>query len=537
MLILGIDTGGTYTDSVIVDRDTRQVLYAAKALTTQYDLTAGIKNCMDALGFKSWHQIDMVSLSTTLATNAIVEGKGGRVGLLLLGEKPEGEIPADVIEELDARIDIRGGIRIPLDENLLDEKLASLCSSCDAVAISGYASVRNPEHEKQAAGRVAKVSALPVVCAHELSGALGFYERTVTAVLNARLIPIIKNLITTVCKETRRRGIGAPVMIVRGNGSLMRADYAVDRPVETILSGPAASVIGARFLSGLLDCLVVDMGGTTTDIASLKDGQCTVSENGTCLGGWRTRVKALEICTFGLGGDSEIRRDLNGGIQIGPQRVVPLCRTKVCSGRSGLTPTDVLHVTGEYVQWDPSEPADELLKFAQCTVPESYRTPSQAAQELRSMIVERLAAYCQKSMDMFGNSGIRTLVGTGAPAPIWLRDAAAELGMHCEVPKHAEVANAVGAAVGQIVETSGVLLRRNKWNDSYYLYTEKERLRALTYSQAKTLACQLARRYAEEKAKFAGAADYKISTKEWEVLDQNGSFIEWHVQAEAIGYP
>ncbi|UWP61015.1 hydantoinase/oxoprolinase family protein [Ruminococcus gauvreauii] len=537
MLILGVDTGGTYTDGVIMDRDTGTVVHTAKALTTQYDLTVGIRNCMDALGFESWQQIDMVSLSTTLATNAIVEGKGSRVGLLLLGGRPDGEVPADISAELPARVDIRGGISRPLDESELDDKLAGLRHTCDAVAISGYASIRNPEHERQAARRVAEVLDLPVVCAHELSGSLGFYERTVTAVLNARLIPIIRNLITTVYDVMRERGIRAPVMIVRGDGSLMRADYAVERPVETVLSGPAASVIGARFLSGCQDCLVVDMGGTTTDIACLQNGQCKVSEEGTCLAGWRTRVKALEICTFGLGGDSEIRRRPNGTIQIGPRRVVPLCRAGMCSGKSGLTPTDILHVTGEYVQWESSSSVRGIEVFAQKAAAGAGIPALQAAQKLRGKIVEKLAKYCRESVDVFGNANIRILVGAGAPAPVWLRDAAARLGMRCDIPEHAGVANAVGAAVGQIIETSAVLLRRNKWNESYYIYTEKERLRALTYDRAKELAHHLAYQYAEEKAKFAGAADFHIDRKEWEVRDQDGTFVEWHVQATAVGYP
>ena len=213
------------------------------------------------------------------------------------------------------------------------------------------------------------------------------------------------------------------------------------------------------------------------------------------------------------------------------------CRAGMCSGKSGLTPTDILHVTGEYVQWESSSSVRGIEVFAQKAAAGAGIPALQAAQKLRGKIVEKLAKYCRESVDVFGNANIRILVGAGAPAPVWLRDAAARLGMRCDIPEHAGVANAVGAAVGQIIETSAVLLRRNKWNESYYIYTEKERLRALTYDRAKELAHHLAYQYAEEKAKFAGAADFHIDRKEWEVRDQDGTFVEWYVQATAVGYP
>ena len=153
--------------------------------------------------------------------------------------------------------------------------------------------------------------------------------------------------------------------------------------------------------------------------------------------------------------------------------MVPLCRAGMCSGKSGLTPTDILHVTGEYVQWESSSSVRGIEVFAQKAAAGAGIPALQAAQKLRGKIVEKLAKYCRESVDVFGNANIRILVGAGAPAPVWLRDAAARLGMRCDIPEHAGVANAVGAAVGQIIETSAVLLRRNKWNESYYIYTEK----------------------------------------------------------------
>lgn len=533
MLILGIDTGGTYTDGVIIDRDTKRVLCTAKALTTQNDLTIGMENCMRALPFDRWEQIELVSLSTTLATNAIVEGKGCRVGLLLLGKRPEGRLPAEVCVELDAQVDIRGGVREPLDEEALHAALLHLRGRCDAVAVSGYASVRNPAHELQAAKCTGETLGLPVVCGHELTGALGFYERTVTAVLNARLIPIIRNLITTVCWVTNRFGIRAPIMVVRGDGSLMRADYAIERPVETVLSGPAASVIGARFLSGRGDCIVVDMGGTTTDIACLQSGKCAVSNEGARLAGWRTRVRALEICTFGLGGDSEICMQAEEKVKIGPHRVVPLCRGQNAEGESGLTPTDLLHLTGEYVRWDAEPPR---LALAEQAARRGMSVRS-LADSLRAQVVDQLAACCAAGLAAFGVDGSAVLTGVGAPARIWLADAAAQLGLYADVPRFAEVANAVGAAVGQICETAQVLIRPNRRSNSFDVYTENGRLRADDLTQAQHLARQHARDAAAQKAHRAGAEKFELLEERHMLTDDDKGLIELRMQVTALGYP
>jgi len=531
MLILGIDTGGTYTDSVIWDRDSGKILCKTKELTTQHDLIIGIQNCLQSLPAIMLNHIAMVCLSTTLATNAIVEGKGCRTGLLLLGGKPEGEIPADVSVELDARLDIRGGVSRPLEEKALSEAILSLKDQCEAVAVSGYASIRNPLHEVHAAAKIRELLKLPVVCAHELSGNLGFYERTVTAVLNARLIPVIDHLITTVYKVMEQMGIQAPVMIVRGNGSLMRADYAMERPVETILSGPAASVIGARYLSCRQNCLVVDMGGTTTDIASLRDGQCEVSKSGTYLAGFRTHVKALEICTFGLGGDSEIRTDDNGQVQIGPRRIIPFCRAVISGERNGLTPTDVLHVTGEYQCFDTAAAESGMMECFE------NQNVHETASGLRSIIVQKLAACCQESLTVFSKDKSPILIGVGAPAGIWLRDAAKTLEMDFQIPEYSEVANAVGAAVGQIIESSHALIRKNRINDSYYIFTETKRQCALDFKQSIKEAKQIVYSQTGKKARDAGAVAYSITIEEHEITDSNGGFIEFRINAVAIGYP
>jgi N-methylhydantoinase A/oxoprolinase/acetone carboxylase beta subunit len=122
----------------------------------------------------------------------------------------------------------------------------------------------------------------------------------------------------------RSKGIQAPLMVVKGDGSLMEADMALERPVETILSGPAASVVGACFLTDARDSFVVDMGGTTTDIAAMRQGQPVLNEKGVRVGDWDIMVEAIDVRTTGLGGDSETVLDGAGGLSVGPRRVIPL---------------------------------------------------------------------------------------------------------------------------------------------------------------------------------------------------------------------
>lgn len=323
--ILGMDTGGTYTDGVIVNSLEHRIVCKAKALTTKEDLTIGIKNCIDNLHFDKMEEINLVSLSTTLATNAIVEGRGASVGLIYMGTELDEEVPAEIAVKVKGRFDIMGYMQEEPDPEEIREALLKMKGRVDALAVSGYASVRNPKHEKEIKRIADEILGIPVVCAHQLTSALGFYHRTVTAVLNGRLIPIIDGLLKSTKNVLHDKKIYAEVMIVKGDGTLMTETMAKERPIDTILSGPAASVIGGLALTGNRDGIVLDMGGTTTDIANVSEGSVKIKKEGARVGGWRTRVKAVEISTFGLGGDSRIYLDKKGNVQIGPQKVWPLC--------------------------------------------------------------------------------------------------------------------------------------------------------------------------------------------------------------------
>lgn len=321
--ILGIDTGGTFTDGVIIDTSTGEIVCKAKALTTRDDLSMGIEACMDGLDIKDPAAISLVSISTTLATNATVEGRGGRAALVYMGGDA-GRVPADHLVRVAGQLDISGHELERPDEADILRKIRPLKGRIEAAAVSGYASVRNQRHEKLVREVIRRELNIPVVCGYELTSALGFNHRSVTAVLNARLIPVIKDLFEAINEVKKARGIKAPIMAVRGDGTLMSCAKAMERPVETLMSGPAASVTGAMYLTGRRDAVVIDMGGTTMDIANIEDGKVRVRKEGARVGGWLTRVQAADISTFGLGGDSRIFLDERGGICVGPEKVVPV---------------------------------------------------------------------------------------------------------------------------------------------------------------------------------------------------------------------
>ncbi|MDJ0684960.1 MAG: hydantoinase/oxoprolinase family protein [Alphaproteobacteria bacterium] len=338
---IGVDTGGTYTDAVLCSA-AGDVLRTAKALTTKHDLSIGIGDAVGAIldaapgGGASDPvdpaQIGLVSISTTLATNAVVEAHGQPIALILIGESDKALDRAGLRQALgvDPAFTVAGGHAsfgdeaAALDIDAVDRAIDAAEGKVAAFAVSGLFGVRNPAHEIAVRDRIIARSGLPVTCGHELSSGLDMPRRALTAVLNARLIPMIAELIEAVEAALAKRGVTAPVMMVKGDGSLISTKRAHTRPVETVLSGPAASVVGARHLTQRNDLLVSDIGGTTTDIAILQGGRPRLSRDGATIGGWRTMVEAVAVHTVGLGGDSEVGLDDNQRLTLGPRRAVPI---------------------------------------------------------------------------------------------------------------------------------------------------------------------------------------------------------------------
>lgn len=375
--VIGIDTGGTFTDGVIIDLDTKDILCAVKSPTTHQDLMIGIRETIQKLPKDQLRSAAYIAISTTLATNAIVENRGCRVGLLLLGHTPEHELPQCLYEVLPGKHNIRGEETEPLDAEKTKAAIESFRDKVDAVAVSGICSVRNQNHEETVKKMVRDILGVPVVAAHEMSSALGIHERTVTCVLNARLVFVIDNLLTAVKKVLAEDHMDIPIMVVKGDGSLMNETITRERPIETILSGPAASIIGATFLNGSDDAFVIDMGGTTTDIAVLKNGLPRLDKEGAKVGGWRTRVAAVEVTTSGLGGDSRIVLGADGTLKIGPRRSWPV--SVICKDHPEYLeelqyaenhPTGLVHYApfeGFFLLHRPS-PHMELTEIQRCVV-------------------------------------------------------------------------------------------------------------------------------------------------------------------------
>jgi N-methylhydantoinase A/oxoprolinase/acetone carboxylase beta subunit len=330
-LKLGIDTGGTYTDAVLVDPDNR-IIAAAKCLTTRHDLTLGIQSVLAELPAERLRDVVLAALSTTLSTNSVVEGRGAPVGVLLPGYREQQVrksglldiFDKDLVATLPGGHDAVGKQSEALDESLTRQTIQRLMGRVSAFAVSSMFGVRNPAHELRVRALIEELGSKPVTCGHELASDLDAPRRALTVALNARMVPIIHELILAVQKILAEQEINAPLMMVKGNGSLINTSTALKQPVGTVLSGPAASVVGACALSGAGNAIIADMGGTTTDIAVVSGGLPELGSDGVLIGDWKPMVEAVRVISIGLGGDSEVRFSGHSGMEVGPRRVVPL---------------------------------------------------------------------------------------------------------------------------------------------------------------------------------------------------------------------
>ncbi|WP_420004514.1 hydantoinase/oxoprolinase N-terminal domain-containing protein [Arenibacterium sp. LLYu02] len=336
-LLLGVDTGGTYTDAVLI-RDEVEVIASAKSLTTRQDLAIGVGGAVRAVLAEADvapGEVSLAALSTTLATNALVEGQGGRVALIYIGFAPQDLDRHGLREALkgDPALILAGGhTHAGSEAQKLDRDALIAFLETESAGVSGFAvaslfATRNPAHEVEVARIIQERTGAPVTCSHQLSAKLNGPKRALTAVLNARLIGMIDRLINRAADTLAEIGVEAPMMVVRGDGALMSAEQARTRPIETILSGPAASIVGARWMTGAENALVSDIGGTTTDVALIERGLPKIDPEGAQVGGFRTMVEAVAMRTTGLGGDSQVHlvtEGLSGGVTLGPRRVLPI---------------------------------------------------------------------------------------------------------------------------------------------------------------------------------------------------------------------
>ncbi len=666
-LLLGIDTGGTFTDAALLDNSSSDgkptVVAKAKSLTTRHDLSIGIggaaKAAIAASKCKA-EDIKLVSVSTTLATNALVEGQGGRVALIAIGFDTKDLEKAGLAEALgqDPSIILPGGHTThgaqakPLDMAELENQIEELKDSVTGFAVAGYFAVRNPEHEIAVRDYLISKTGKAVTCSHELSARLNGPKRALTTVLNARLVPMITRLIEATHQTLAAHNIKAPVMVVRGDGALVSAEFATRRPIETILSGPAASLVGARFLTGTDKAFVNDIGGTTSDIAILEDGRPRLDPDGALVGGFRTMVEAVAMHTFGLGGDSEVGVEgsaLNPEISLGPKRLVPVSliahqyrdpvhialdaqlksslngrydgRFAMRSGSglteglstnearlferlndipqalegflqstseaaslnklvrrglalvAGLTPSDAMHALDHHDIWDRDAAIKALKLFARRRDGSGNALmddPLQLAERIVSRVQRRSAeVVLQTAFEIEGQNGAellkhelvqnvldqranvttkskmvslemsldRPLIGLGASSYQYHPKAAELLHTEAIIPEHADVANAIGAVVGQVsvrfevtvsqptegrFQVSGI---ENPFAD------EKSALDTATF---------FATEHVTKLAHEAGAENFEVtvlSDEKRAVLENRDMLVEATVSAIATGRP
>ena len=641
---LGIDTGGTYTDGVIYDFNDNKVVKGAKSVTVKEDLKLGIIHVLDQMPGDLLEKVGMVSLSTTLATNACVEDKGSRAKLILIGcdeniVKKNGQqygLPSteDIIF-IDGGHDSRGEVIKEPDWDVLQKEVEKVIGKMDSLAIVQMWGIRNPEFEIKAKKLVNGWTGLTVVCGHELAGQLNFLKRAATALLNAKLIPLINEFIDAVKVGLRERGIHAPLVIVCGDGSIMSEEFVRDRPVETLLSGPAASVIGGVNISGQQNCVVVDMGGTTSDLAIVKDGRPLLAYEGADVGNWKTAVESVDIRTIGLGGDSLIGFDSRDKLTIGPRRAAPLswlahrwpevldqitvlhgenrihtrslCQFFYAVGdireggdftaqeksivdaleegplnieklaeavgtsiytikldrleqlgiimRSALTPTDIMHLTGDFSGWNGQAAlmgAEILAKRLKLTLEElihevnntiKSRLYLNIAKELMkknnpSLMDDDLSPGLEKMILLgYENSGIQkspymsfglstnfSLVGIGAPIHVYLPDVASSLNTTCIIEEYAAVANAVGAITGSISVEERIVIKPRytvAGVEGYDCFSPRVKKHFDDYEEAKDWAMQEAKKVVVELAIARGATSYDVSIE----LNENNTEI------------
>ena len=646
-LYLGIDTGGTYTDGILLDPLSRQVVQSTKVLTTLHDLRLCIAEVLDRLVPADPACIALVSLSTTLATNAIAEGKRKPVALLLFGYDPElvhtfkfqKQFGTHDYFFVEGKHDSRGVQETPLDEGEIVRIAREMKGKVDALAVSAYAGPMNASHEERAAALLSEGAGLPVVQAHHLSSELDSIQRATTASLNASLLSNAQDFLSAVIEMVAERGIRCPISMVKGDGSLVNVETARTHPVEIIHSGPATSAVGGHFLAGVETALVIDMGGTTTDIALVEGGKVQILEQAATVGPYRTCVRTVKVRSFGLGGDSRINFDRWGGLTIGPERTLPLsylchlyphmkaeliewmhqkkeihypdqiecwllrneparpftdartCKAidilrggpvllpKLLKGagarslvnidaedlirqeivsRAALTPTDLLHLTGEFAPWDA-----EIAQAATANVARIWdekvedfirRVKGWMTRRIAAEVIEFLSGQqlSKPSYHTAGNALDRWLyeetlnpgdpylgcriflkapiVGIGAPARAFLPAVAEALGTEILLPPHYEVANAVGTVVGNVlarqegevfpcvegISITGFYGRVDSWQQQFVHYEQ-----ALEYVRNTLL------RRVSEAAQAAGAAEVTVEIQEQAALDGMAHLTAW----------
>ncbi len=363
---LAVDVGGTFTDVVLLNLASGE-FRLHKTPSTPDDpsrgFITGVTRILAENGV-AHSQVRRIFHGTTIATNAILEGKGTPVGVLVsegfkyvleIGRhsmdrmanphvwvKPERPVPPERVLEVPGRTAFDGSALSDLDEDAVHSATERFRSEgIESVAVSLNHSYANPAHERRA--RELVLEGLPnahLSLSSEVLPVFREYERTITTVLNAYVMPRVSGYIENLDSDLRALGVEAPLLIMKSNGGVIGADTAIRQPVYTALSGPAAGVMSAIDVArstGVEDCISFDMGGTSTDVSLVSRRTPTVTLNGK-LGDWPVQLPMLDIATIGAGGGSIAWLTAAGNLSVGP-RSAGAAPGPVCYGLGGTEPT------------------------------------------------------------------------------------------------------------------------------------------------------------------------------------------------------
>jgi len=461
---LGIDVGGTHTDAVVLDHG--KVVAEAKVPTNHENLLCSVQGALDAvLKDIDPARVRSVNLSTTLSTNAIVENKMEEVGVLIStgpGIDPENYRIGGHYHVVAGAVDHRGTEVMPPDE----EELKSVAKTMEDAGLKVFAAVgkfstRNPDHERAMAGAVGHAADF-VTMGHGMSGVLNFPRRVATAYFNSAVWRKYNDFAWAMQESLAGRGLKAEVNILKADGGTLPLAVSRRRPVETILSGPAASVMGLIALTEPRDdSVLLDIGGTTTDIAVFADGSPVIEDQGMTLGSYPTLVKALKIRSIGVGGDSVIRVTREGKVTVGPDRKGPALATCTEEDRKrrACSPalTDALNMLGLSAFGDVEASRQGLRTLAELWDLDPETLARRAVDDARDKIVAAARDLVDELNDRPVYTILELLKGKtlkpkryslmGGPAQAMAPELEAALGVPVALPAHYAVANAIGAAL------------------------------------------------------------------------------------------
>lgn len=457
-MYIGLDVGGTFTDAVLLEKG--QVRAWTKVPTGE-DLMTSLLEAFDNImtGIHS-DLIGRVVLSTTMITNLIAQKKYDPVALILIpgpGFNNDFYNFNNQTYILNGAIDYRGREIVPLDTSEIDYVLADITKkNTDKVAIVGKFSSRNNKHEMEVYKKIQQTNQnWHVEMGHQVAGQLNFPRRVMSTIFNCATKDKYQSFVKSVTEALNSRGISCPVYILKADGGTMSLQSSMDFPVETIFSGPAASILGVQALIPPGEtAVVVDIGGTTSDLALILGGLPLLSSKGAKIDGKYTHVRALAIKSVPVGGDSVVKRVGNELILLSERSGPPYCM-----GGTMPTPTDALKVMGLTKLGDPKL-ADEAMRIlgeplGLSTWEVATKIVSLITNTITTEIINMFKSWEQEPSyrvwEVLQKRLVRpdTVVGVGGAASGLLIQIAASLDCYPVIPHYARVANAIGAAVAR----------------------------------------------------------------------------------------